>query len=287
MQITTEITVQDALRLGVEPGDRTYEIDVAALSAEQRRDIAAELDGDTTRVWYLGSYLQADTLAGVVDAIVAKRARERERKREAQARAEAALAQWLRDGADINKAWVDVSADAVMVRVYGGPSISLPVTGLDADRIRQQIAERCEQAHEREIARERAEADREQVRVEAAAAYDAERAQWISEHGSKRLRICLAEDIECDAAYRDERLAVERPGWQWMADVDGDDDDARNPPVDALDILDVARQTAPDAVLRYWERDGSIDPDTGEETDEWRGYVALAEYLGRQIVLMP
>ena len=66
-----------------------------------------------------------------------------------------------------------------------------------------------------------------------------EKREWIEEHGSRRLRRCLAEGIECQAIYRDERIALELPGWEYGAVLGAQE--ARNPPEEALDLLDAAR----------------------------------------------
>jgi len=114
-----------------------------------------------------------------------------------------------------------------------------------------------------------------------AAAARADMEVWITAHGSARLRRCLAEGIECAAAYRDERLAIERPGW--VLDTDGTDSEPRNPPAEAFALLDEARKTAPDAKLNYLTYEDQTDEETGDVTAGWRGYVAQAEFLGRTI----
>jgi hypothetical protein len=109
-----------------------------------------------------------------------------------------------------------------------------------------------------------------------AAAVEADAAQkraWIEQHGSPRLRRMLAENIEHGATYRDERLTMERPGWEWMdRDEARSMDEPRNPPEAAFALLDAARATEPAAVLRYYAR------------DEDRDYAVTAEFLGRAIV---
>jgi len=110
----------------------------------------------------------------------------------------------------------------------------------------------------------------------------ADMAAWINTHGSIRLQRSLAEGIECQAAYRDERLAVERPDWEWYADVDGKISEPRNPPEDAFGILDEARKSDPAAKLAFYAYDESAD----EYGDAYRteGYVAESEFLSRKIV---
>ena len=76
---------------------------------------------------------------------------------------------------------------------------------------------------------------------------------WIVQHGSERLKKCRALGIadRCQGVYLTERLALEAPGFVW----DGEGDDAykesviRNPSVDALAALELARATWSDAAL--------------------------------------
>jgi hypothetical protein len=109
---------------------------------------------------------------------------------------------------------------------------------------------------------------------------------WIAANGSPRLRRCISENIECRAAYRDECRAAERPGWRWYDSVRGEFAAPRNPPADAFAQLDAARKMAPDAKLGWHTADEEIDDETGDVTaDQWQGYIAHAEFLGRTIVL--
>lgn len=150
-------------------------------------------------------------------------------------------------------------------------------------------------------AEEAARTAREAEKQAAEAAYQAERETWIGEHGSERLQRLAAEGIEHEAVYRDERLAAERPGWRWERQVPGSDHEPRNAPSEALVLLDEARQADPEAVLRYWTvphehcgADGEVEceasephahcGDDGCPQFDWRGYVALAELLGQDIV---
>lgn len=95
------------------------------------------------------------------------------------------------------------------------------------------------------------------------AAYLADRAEWIVRHGSAHLRLCAAEGIESDRFYRNERLALDLPRWQWLpAAVTLRE--PRNPSPEALASLVRARADAPAATLHYV---------AGE-------YIAVAPYLG-------
>jgi hypothetical protein len=82
------------------------------------------------------------------------------------------------------------------------------------------------------------------------AAAAAARSEWIAEHGSPRLKACIAEGIECEAIYRDEHMEHRRnwlasvlPGWKLYEDVPWcvHQDGPRNPPAVALETLARAR----------------------------------------------
>ena len=152
------------------------------------------------------------------------------------------------------------------------------------------ITERLEAAkarYEEQMRREKAEREA-RIAAENAAKQAAivEKRAWIEAHGSPRLKRLLAEGIEHDAVYRDERLAHDYPGWTWEEDICGEDGgeyrlcDPRNAPEEALDLLDRARKTVPDAALAYYIVYGNDDDDGIVE----RGYVAKADFLGRTII---
>jgi hypothetical protein len=129
------------------------------------------------------------------------------------------------------------------------------------------------------------EAEAAQAKAAAIAAAKAEEATWIAAHGSARLRRCLAEGIECSAAYRDERLALERVGWRWADTVRGSGAEPRNPTDEAFDLLDLARTSDPEAKLVFWTADEEVGDDTGDiGLAQWREYAAVGEFLGRAIV---
>jgi len=121
-----------------------------------------------------------------------------------------------------------------------------------------------------------------------AAAWAAERAQalaeverdaWVAEHGSARLQDCHTEGFECEAIYRDERLAHDHPDWVWLAQCSGAGKDPRNPSSEAFGVLYAARDHKSDAKLRYWEVWRRATGDL-----KWTGYVAEARFLGRLVI---
>lgn len=145
---------------------------------------------------------------------------------------------------------------------------------------------------------ERAEADRirneDRLQNEARVknekeAFKKEMAEWITAHGSDRLKFCLGENIDCESAYRDERILKERSGWWWDVGLRGSSKEPRNPSIEAFDVLKEARKVQPDAKLYFHTEDGFYVEDedgerTGEEVENWRGYVAKATFLGKTIV---
>lgn len=141
-----------------------------------------------------------------------------------------------------------------------------------------------------ENAEKKAAAAAEKAAAEKAAAEEA--AAWIEAHGSQRLCRLLDEGIELRAVYRDERLAMERPGWQWRDDV-GKLHEPRNASTEALAMLDVARDILPQderasAKLHWWtveacDHDCDGDNDCPGYHEGIRTYVVIAEFLGREI----
>lgn len=115
-----------------------------------------------------------------------------------------------------------------------------------------------------------------------------ERNDWIEKHGSNRLRRAIAEGIDCNAVYRDERLALERPGWVWVGDTPGDYGTPRNSTDEDFALLDEARKTDRSAKLVYWTIDHECDEDCYSDEDcpryDWDGPAAVATFLGREIV---
>lgn len=120
-----------------------------------------------------------------------------------------------------------------------------------------------------------------------AAAEAAAKAEWIHKHGSVRLRRALEEGIECHAIYRDERLAIDRPGWRRELEVPGEASAPRNPPLEAYRVLDAAREVDPEASLRYWTVDHNCDESCyGDDCPQYdyTGYVAQSWFLGDLII---
>lgn len=110
----------------------------------------------------------------------------------------------------------------------------------------------------------------------------AERAEWIAEHGSNRLKRLAKEGIEHSAVYRDERLALDRPGWRFQPKNIALDE-PRNPPEAALDLLDAARESDPAAKLFFATL--TIEADYDPEHNEYEHfYAAQAQFLGRSIL---
>lgn len=137
-----------------------------------------------------------------------------------------------------------------------------------------------------------------EIEESAAELRHAEQAAWVEQHGSERLQQLVAEEIEHAAVYRDERLALERPGWCWGGDVMGDGSPPRNASAEALALLNAARAALPEAIragvlLRYWVveacDEGDCDESYGVDScpghhGGWRGYAAETVFLGRAIV---
>lgn len=109
------------------------------------------------------------------------------------------------------------------------------------------------------------------------AATQTDKLNWIAEHGSDRLQRLVAEGIKHDAVYYEERLAAERPGWAYRDDVRGVPLEVRNAKQEGLTLLDEARKIDGNAKLVWWTITHWPQPD-------WRGYVCVGEFLGRETV---
>lgn len=113
-----------------------------------------------------------------------------------------------------------------------------------------------------------------------------EHEEWIAQYGSQRLRSCVREGIEYQRVYRDERLALERPGWAWYDAVPGESRPPRNPPANAFEMLERARALEPTARLQALVTDhihcAACDLDCARTED--LEYIAEAQFLGRTII---
>lgn len=109
--------------------------------------------------------------------------------------------------------------------------------------------------------------------------------EWIEQHGSRRLKLSHKEGIECGGVYRAERLAHDLPGWSYTKTTPGAYDEPRNPPEEAFDVLEQARKQLPAATLQRWTiKESDVCQDSDEDGVNWRGYVAIGEFLGREVV---
>jgi hypothetical protein len=141
------------------------------------------------------------------------------------------------------------------------------------------------------------EADARRVQAERAAALDAETAErriWIEAHGSERLRLLLAGGYAHEAVYRDERLALDLPGWAANKNgIEGEYDkvgspmEPRNPPLGALRAHKEAGEAGESIELLYlptYRHDPNAD-DADDEGDVRCGgiYVLARKHLGRTV----
>lgn len=302
LAVTVAVDVAEALRRGhAARRQQAIELDVAALSPEDRDLIARYLyEGDgnqSPRGWCVGkpyySYgimgargmlqISEPTVDGLLSALREAHALAEHERDAALAKEEQEKAREAAERAAKVAALRSAPADDLVVEdryERTGHRWKVHHLAEEAGRLSEAEAE-AERRNAADVAA--AEREREEkARQEAQAAE--ERAAWIEAHGSPRLKRLVAEGIEHDAVYRDERLALERPGWRWDRDVPGSADDPRNAPMSALELLDEARETDPDAELVYWTVHEEDDEDDDGEPVMVRGYTCVAEFLGRRIV---
>lgn len=112
--------------------------------------------------------------------------------------------------------------------------------------------------------------------------YESDRAAWIQEHGSTRLRRAAARGYRIDGLYRDERIAHDLPGAIGFLGKSAKIREVSNPTSDALDqeqeSIEAASQLGlSDEQVRIVYVVGSEDLDDGE-------YVQISDYLARHTV---
>lgn len=149
-------------------------------------------------------------------------------------------------------------------------------------------AEEAERDRNRQIQRDAendALAERGRVTVEVKRAddeaYAAQRDEWIRAHGSDRLRkiLDLGYIDESRSVYRDERLALDYPGWIVDCDATAEESEIRNPSLEALEALEEARRISPDAQL-VKVRAAFGDGSDYEGAQPWREAIRLDDLPG-------
>jgi hypothetical protein len=148
----------------------------------------------------------------------------------------------------------------------------------DADILQFAIRPAAKVARDQRTAAESDKAARE--------AYEADRAAWIAEAGSKRLRVAAQRGYRHDGLYRDERLAAELPGFVGRLGRHTEVKEIINPSEAALDLeTEVIRQTKTlglNVSVRLVFVAPSVEIDLAEGE-----YVEVAGYLGRHKVYRP
>lgn len=277
--------------------------DLVALSDAERGVLARyarEVPDDYDRDWVLALNAPS-TVEGVVASLRAEIARE-QREREDKAREDAVAiqcavayvdAEWIGSaGYGDDRAWYEddsggYATDATGTR-HGYPTVrEHPESAYLTDKQQRDprvVARRAAVvkgstylaacavwerhcAAWREIV-DRATRERVQAAKHSLEATLAEAEAWIAAHGSARLRKIFDGGFlgVSLAVYRDERLAIERPGWAFN---DAEGAPIRNPSEEALDALAAVREVDP-AVRLLWSRD-------------YHRAFLLAEFLGQQI----
>jgi hypothetical protein len=307
LTIYARLDAATALRRGhaVQPDRDGYVavmVDDAALSPEDRALLADHLHQDsgrnrfTIQAPHLYPFVPEPTAEGLIEVIKehttklaaeeAKKAADRARQAEAMATGIAARREKIR-GADVSVFGKTVTYPQRVIDVdtFGHAGL---LSAADEEAL---TAWRADVDAANAAAKAEAQAEGERLYAEEVAkckAEDAVRAAWIEAYGSTRLKRLLKEKIEHAAVYRDERLALERPGWAWQLKAE-DTDAPRNPPEAALDLLDEARAQVPDAKLVYVRSYRKATEDEWDEADgdgeiAERCYKAQSTFMGHSIL---
>lgn len=299
MHITLKLNSREAVRAGVDAGYHRVEIPADALSPTEREWVATRLSFDQNSPY--DEHITCDVATPTPEAVIAW-------ARVGSAAAAKQAADTVAKKSAATEAWLQIpDADLVhefgsgvweiMTKIHEGkpdrcwgdsinqddPRVVARWPRLETLRDAKVTEQRQKWAIEKQAAKER-EAAAAAAKQAAEERETAVRNEWIAAHGSARLRRLVAEQIECEAVYRDERLALERPEWRYDDNsIRGAAEEIRNASEEALTRLDEARKTAPDARLVYWvaDADGEMD------CEDFRGPVCVAEFQDRQIVFRP
>lgn len=295
MRIAIEVKRDAALRAGRDIyGISIVEVPASDFSAEEREELTytrnrPEADCDLSQgVRDFGSPVDSQVTSPseatpgaiheeIAARITARRNQEEEAEREKEERAarrEAGLVADLALPVDkrVQNTWGTWEVDHYPTD-DGRFSAWAEEAQAEADRRNERDKKKKEAKEAEEAARRAA----EQTEIEA----------WIRYRGSDRLRMILDEDLLDDsmAVYRDERLAVELPGWSW--NEGGKGRYIRNPSLSSIQALRDARKDigglVEDLKLGYLYFEGGWDEDFQEEIEP-HGYPVLrGSYLGRQV----
>lgn len=118
--------------------------------------------------------------------------------------------------------------------------------------------------------------------------YKEDRAHWVRDSGSERLRMALDLGLidQSDKVYREERLRQERPGWVWAHELPAHEaKQIRNPSVEAMRALAEARAADPAATLAYLvlRPEETEHPTAHTVQANGKGPAVLARFLGAPI----
>ena len=252
--------------------------ELAALSDAQREELARDV-----RFEVEVEEVSWDHIVSRLDARLERRAKDEQREADKAARLRQEWEKWL--------GWAESVPDEELLtpvdhhyrkRLPGwdrpeDEGQCLRYQAVDGRMVALRKAEEAKQAaaHEEAVRRE----------TEQKAKHIAERAAWVEQHGSQRLRLMLEQGYPLAETYRNERLAAERPGYRWAVEVCGSPDDIRDPSLEALLLLGEEQQSDPDAKLAWWGGDHYPDCDCDSGGREVPGRaVVMAKFLGRKIM---
>ena len=119
---------------------------------------------------------------------------------------------------------------------------------------------------------------------EAEEVFHKEATRWSLEHGSKRLRLCAQEGFISSSTglYKDERIDMELPDWEWLECIDGEADKrVLSPDEDGFALLETGRSGLPGCRLVTWRLPTPEGPQKFE-----RRWALLGRFLGDDVILI-
>jgi hypothetical protein len=283
--ITTNLNHTNAILCGTHPGVHPILVDIDLLNEADRAALAELVDADGRTK----GTITPPTTEGLLEQVRAKAVAMREDAVEREARVQlnnevlaaarsylltANLADLVQKRKWALSGWEHIGSHSLL-EILGydlKPGYYMDHYALNAELGKATRAEIQRLNAEEEARKEQDAARKEAMEAEAQAERERVAEEWIGSHGSAHLRRLRDEGIECKAILRDEWLAHECPRWVWYNDTPGPaSKEARNPPSEAIELLDDARVVRPEAELYYCSG--------GDESDSY--------YLAEDMVTVP
>lgn len=234
----------ERIKAGLDPalGREYVEIDLSKLTQKQRDELVAngqlggESDGDTIHLTC--AVATQETVADALEKLAEERSL---KEKEKVARIEAVVQKFLAmTQEELNTHYISDYADDERT-AYNDPRLAERKTIREA-YLKAEAEAKKEADAKAEAERKQRQAEREaneaELKAELKAKRQAASAAWSAEHGSERLRLCVAGGYACHKLYLQERAALELgEGWEVDTKDTAQIEDKANPSLEALKVV--------------------------------------------------